>query len=261
MNTDTKNNNGKLILAVAVVGILVIAALVGVCGFFGNSKIKADLRKSEQLQTNPQTIEKTKDETLKAEQTEILPNKSSDVPKALVDAGEFGENIYDAAKLDDWKIAETRLNELKAAVKNLDNQKIGSPALDTTLANLEKAVSSKNKNAALEQSNTFTLEAADLTGKYNPKIPVKVTKLDYYGREIEIWAGEKDEAKLKSTTAEIRKTWDAVKPKIEAHNGTKQAAVFEDLVKKTEAAKSISDYAKLANPILDEVDNLENVFG
>lgn len=51
-----------------------------------------------------------------------------------------------------------------------------------------------------------------------------------------------------------------MKAKIEAKGGTKEAAVFDGLVVKTEAAKTPADYAKLAAPILDEVDNLEKVF-
>lgn len=266
MNTETnenKSNTGKF-LGLAGIAILAIAVIYGIWGFFGQSKSNADSHMSNQNHTemtkNSPMNDKSKMDSKKQEMSETSPNTKSDVPVALVDAGEFGENIYDMAKIDDWKIAEAKLNDLKASVKKLDSEKIGSAKLDETLAKLEKSVAVKDKNATLELSNLFTLDAANLTAKYDPKIPVEVTKLDYYGREIEIWAAEKNEAKLKATTLEIRKTWDAVKSKIEANNGTKEATVFEDLVKKTEAAKSIDDYAKLATQILDEVDNLENVF-
>ena len=62
------------------------------------------------------------------------------------------------------------------------------------------------------------------------------------------------------TAQAIRQTWNSVKPKVEAKGGTKQAQNFETLVAKTDAAANIADYAKVATPILDEVDNLEKVF-
>jgi len=39
-----------------------------------------------------------------------------EVPKALADAGEYGENLYDYAKVNDWTHAEARLVALRTAV-------------------------------------------------------------------------------------------------------------------------------------------------
>lgn len=58
----------------------------------------------------------------------------------------------------------------------------------------------------MRQANQATFLIADLTARYNPKVPVEVTKLDYYGREIEILPMTKDEAKLKPTAQAIRQT-------------------------------------------------------
>ena len=41
------------------------------------------------------------------------------VPAALMDAGEYGENIYDYAKANDWKKAEARIAALKEATKKV----------------------------------------------------------------------------------------------------------------------------------------------
>ncbi len=76
----------------------------------------------------------------------------------------------------------------------------------------------------------------------------------------EIWSAAKDETKLREIAKMIRQNWDAVKAKIEAKGSTKEVTAFESLVAKTDAAKISTDYAKLATPILDEVDNLEKVF-
>lgn len=253
MNTTTiESNNGKSwkILGLIGIAILAIALIVGIWGFFGRSEMPPKTDTSAQVSSATQTNPPKK--------SPVIADK---VPAALTGAGEFGENIYDAAKTGDWKTANAKLNELKMAAKTMTEEKIGSTNFETTLGKLEKTVAGKEKTATLIEANQITLEVANLTAKYNPAVPIEVVKLDFYGRELEIWAAAKDEAKLQETAKLIRQNWDAVKAKIEAKGGKKEVIAFENLVVKTDAAKTPADYAKLATPILDEVDNLEKVFG
>ncbi len=182
------------------------------------------------------------------------------VPVPFLDAGEYGENIYDLAKAKNWTKAAEKLHELKQSQTQLATANIKSGELDAVIAALDKDVTAKDKTATLRDANQVTFVVADLTAKYNPPVPIEVIKLDYYGRELEIWSIEKDEAKLKSTSTALSQTWNAVKPKVEAKGGTKEVQNFEALVAKVVAANNVSDYAKVATPILDEVDNLEKVF-
>lgn len=253
MNTTTiESNNGKSwkILGLTGIAILAIALIVGIWGFFGRSEMPPKNNVSGQVPNSAQNNPPQK--------SPVIADK---VPSALTDAGEFGENIYDAAKTGDWKTANGKLNELKTTAKTLTDEKIGSVNFEGSLGKLEKAVIGKEKTATLIEANQITLEVANLTAKYNPAVPVEVVKLDFYGRELEIWSAAKDVTKLKETAKLIRQNWDAVKAKVEAKGGKKEAAAFENLVVKTDAAKTPADYAKLATPILDEVDNLEKVFG
>ncbi len=87
-------------------------------------------------------------------------------------------------------------------------EKIGSGDFEAMLVKIEKSVNAKDKTATLIIANQLTLEAANLTAEYNPKVPVEVIKLDFYGRELEIWAAAKDEAKLRETAQMIRQNWD-----------------------------------------------------
>jgi hypothetical protein len=252
MNTTTmENNNGKSwkLLGLAGIVVLAIAFVIGIWGFFGKTETTSKTNASGQTPNAAQNNHVKK--------SSVLAEK---VPAALTDAGEFGENIYDAAKANDWKTANAKLNELKAAAEKMAGEKIGSAAFEATLGKLEKAAAAKDKTSTLIEANQLTLDAANLTAKYNPPVPVEVVKLDFYGRELEIWSQAKDEAKLRETARMIRQNWDAVKSKIEARGGKKEAAAFENLVVKTDRARTSADYAKLAAPILDEVDNLEKVF-
>lgn len=237
-------------MAIAGVAVLAVAMVIGIWGFYGRSAMKATRDPARQAavatDSNP-------------------PKKASNapdaVPAALKSAGELGENIYDAAKTDDWKTADAKLRELATAAKSISDEKLGSADLDATLGKLEKSVSAKAKNATLVEANRITLEVAGLTAKYSPAVPVEVVKLDYYGRELEIWAAAKDTPKLQETARLIRQDWNSVKAKIEAKGGAKAVADFDGLVARMESARIPDDYGKLATPILDEVDKLEKVFG
>lgn len=239
---------GKIWFLAAIV-LFAVIIILGIWGVFGGTKTIVAPKASRQVPSATQNSVVKK--------SSAIPDK---VPAALTDAGEFGENIYDAAKANDWKAANAKLTALKTAAQKMADEKIGSTEFEATLGKLEKAVAAKDKTSTLIEANLLTLAAANLTADYNPAIPVEVVKLDFYGRELEIWAAAKDEAKLQETAKLIRQSWDAVRAIIEAKGGKREAAAFENLVVKTDAAKTPIDYAKLAAPILDEVDNLEKVF-
>jgi hypothetical protein len=191
-----------------------------------------------------------------------VKTKTESVPKSLTDAGEYAENIYDYAKANDWKQAEARLGLLKSAVEkvrtDVSNQKAAGEIYPHVAA-LDRAVTAKDRQASMLAANQITRDVAQTTTDYKVSVPVEVVLLDYYGRELEIWAEAKDTSKLQATAKEMRQTWDAVRPLIEAKNSG-VAKKFEALVKQVEAAKAPADYEKVAKPVLDEVDNLEKVF-
>jgi len=98
-----------------------------------------------------------------------------------------------------------------------------------------------------------------MTAAYKLSVPVEVTRLDYYGRELQVWAQAQDATKLQATARKMRRTWDSLRPSVKAHSAT-EAKKFETLVAQVESAKTSADYARVATPVLDEVDNLEKLF-
>jgi hypothetical protein len=185
------------------------------------------------------------------------------MPTSLANAGEYGENVYDYAKANNWKNAETRLVTLKETIKNVradvKSQGAAVDRLDGNVAALDRAASLKDRQATMREANQVTLDVANMTTAYKLSVPVEVTRLDYYGRELEVWAQAKDADKLQATAREMRRTWDALRPSVQAHSAA-EAKKFEALVARVEAAKTPVDYERVAKPVLDEVDNLEKVF-
>ena len=184
-------------------------------------------------------------------------------PVSLSDAGEYGENVYDYAKANDWKNAHVKLAALKEAIKkvrsDVKNQSAVLDRLDTNVVALDRAVKARDRQSAMEEANQVTLGVANITAAYKLSVPVEVTKLDYYGRELEVWAQVKDANKLQATAREMRATWDSLRPTIAAKSAT-EAKKFDALVAQVESAKTPGDYARVATPVLNEVDNLEKLF-
>src|SRR5882762_6567275 len=190
-------------------------------------------------------------------------NTEARVPTSLSNAGEYGENVYDYAKANDWKNADVKLAALKDAVKkvrtDVKNQSAAVDRLDTDAAAVDRAVTAKDRQAAMQEANQVTLDVANMTTAYKLSVPIEVTELDYYGRELEVWAQVKDATKLQTTAHEMRRTWDSLRPTIAAKSAT-EAKKFDALVAQVDAAKTPADYTRVATPVLDEVDNLEKLF-
>lgn len=187
---------------------------------------------------------------------------AASVPKPLENAGHYGENVYDAVKLGDWKKANTELASLKSATAQLRGSGGGNTArLGADVGALEKAVTAKDRQAALLSSNKVTLDAANLSASYNTPVPVEVTKLDYYGRQLEIQAAAGDRTALKQTAADIQNTWSSVRPQVVANGGAVEAKQFDATVAKVQQAGSPARYGQLSKDVLAQVDYLEKVFG
>jgi hypothetical protein len=234
--------NGLALGAMALIGFLIISS--NACS--SSSPDTANTNKAATPATPGPTLTKTES-----------------VPASLANAGEYGENIYDYAKANDWKMADAKLTALKDAIKqvhtDVKNQSRSVDHLDTNVAALDRAVAAKDRQATMREANQVTFEVANMTTAYKPSVPVEVSKLDYYGRELEVWAQARDANKLQATAREMRQTWDSLRPTITAKSAT-EAKKFDALVAQVESAKTPADYERVATPVLDEVDNLEKLF-
>jgi hypothetical protein len=183
------------------------------------------------------------------------------VPKPLANTGEYSENVYDAAKTGDWKTADQKVGALRDSASQLTaGSSQERSALRSDITSLEEAVSQRDARASQLQSNQVTLTVAEMSAGYSNPVPVDVTKLDYLGRDLEIWAASGDQQKLDQTSAQIQSTWQSVRPQVVANGGTAEAQNFDATVQQVQQAQSPDQYGSLAKPVLDQVDYLEKVF-
>ena len=186
------------------------------------------------------------------------------IPQALANIGEYGENLYDAAQAKRWTDARAKLDQLKAAIQQsiteLNKADKQRTELQRLVDSLDESITKKAQFETTRDANQVTLVGSELAASYHPKIPAEVNRLDYDGRELEIWSLAHNMAKLRDTAADIRRTWDQVKPQVESHKGTTESQIFTKLVTDVEQATTVAQYQKLAPKILDQVDKLEKVF-
>lgn len=194
------------------------------------------------------------------------------VPAAVEGVGHHSENAYDMAKAGDWARAKAATDSLRTVVAMLPDaagsavteevRAVRAEVVKTTDA-LETAVKSRASVEAQKAANRLTELGAKLAAPYGPRVPANVTLLDFYGRELELWAASATAAgdqRLKETASSIRRTWDELRPQVVAHGGTNEAVRFDSLVTAVAGARTRAEYKKLATPVLDEVDVLERVF-
>ncbi|WP_373530716.1 sporulation protein YpjB [Nostoc sp.] len=264
------NNSTKIIIIGSLLGTLGIA---GLAKAISTNQPQLPIAIMPQYHSSTQMIinqdknvevneEKEKLDAVNDADTEVNDDK---LPTSLSQVGEYGESVYDMAKANDWTKATANINLLENALKSLHTEIKGEnkpelAQLNSKIAALTQAVTTKNRISAMHKANQVTLIAANITKEFKPKVPVEVTLLDYYGRELEIWSATGNTSNLKTTASEMHRTWNAVRPSILARGGTAQVQKFDGLVASVEAAKSSKDSARFATSVLDEVDNLEKVF-
>jgi hypothetical protein len=176
------------------------------------------------------------------------------VPASIDALGHHGENVYDMVKAGNWVAARASADSLHLMIDSVPG------AATIAFRELNQAIASRNRVAALRAANRLTELGALLSQPYHPSVPAEVMLLDYQGRELEIWAGAADTAMLRRTGAMLRRTWTTVRPQVVARGGSAPAVRFDTLVTRVEAATTPAQYARLATPVLDAVDSLELVF-
>jgi hypothetical protein len=191
-----------------------------------------------------------------------VPARPPRIPSALTDAGEHAENLYDAAKANDWRTAEHKLQALEGDVARLRADTATSAAarqLADELAELRQSVPKHQRQTTMAEANEITLVVANLTEPYAPNVPVEVTRLDYYGRELELWSETGTAARLERAVQGLGREWEHVHAQVEARSPD-VAKRFDALVARVERAKGAAELHRLSQEELDEVDELERVF-
>lgn len=185
---------------------------------------------------------------------------AASVPPVIVAIGHHAENAYDMAKTAKWATAQAAADTLRSALASLPAGDPLVPEARRALDSLSRAVTARDRAAATVWANRLTDFGARMSAPYAPPIPVAVTLLDYYGRELEIWSARGNVDRLEEVRGAIDSTWKDLQPQVEQRGGAAESAAFGRLVDRLGRARIPAEFAALATPILDDVDKLEAVF-
>ena len=198
------------------------------------------------------------------------PAGGGDVPWAITDLGELGDRIYDDAQANKWTEAENKLSQLNAAAqasrglvggKSADQRALQTAkALDEKVRALNAAVHSQNREQGMLNANEIVMISGELSEPFTPQVPVEVTRLDYDGRQMKIWAESRKSDKFQATVSDMRDTWNILRPTVLKNGGSAEAKRFDHVVLLWQAATSVPQFNKLADSELQEVAKLEQFF-
>jgi len=173
-------------------------------------------------------------------------------------------SAYNAANSGKWNAVASNVRRIrKTALESNLAQIIGGDdtgKINSSLDALEKAASAKDRKSALVAANQLSLAMIYIAGKYNPAIPMGISLLEYYGRELQIWSAFKDPEKLRSTVKDISATWDVLKGPVRARGGIAEEKVISALVFGLEKASSNDEVMRIYPQLLKQVSRLEKLF-
>ena len=177
--------------------------------------------------------------------------------------GEYGEDIYDFAKLGKWTKAASFLGSLQKSYDRFNatgqNRALAS-RLGQQVNSLSQLVTAQDRLAAMQTANQITYSASKYTAKNNAPVPLAVTLLDYYGRELKLGSLFGNASQIQASQTNLTRTWNAVQSSVIDTGGIKEAKRFDKLVSLVNQPNSFSGYGQLSTRVLGDVDKLETVY-
>jgi hypothetical protein len=181
---------------------------------------------------------------------------------ALSDSAEALFSLAQAGKMERLRKNLDSLKKIAATIDNLQGKEalILLPRLRSTIDDLEKAVTGKNRLEIMRFANRITLIAATEAIPYAPDIPTELSLLDYNARELGIWSEVKLTDKLSSIVIRMHLAWQTLMPKLIEHHGEKELRRFSEIMGHLELAKNPDEYSRLSRQVLAEVDTMKAIF-
>jgi hypothetical protein len=181
-------------------------------------------------------------------------------PLALSEVDDSARYLFECARDAKWMQADGQLENLQRAVEDLPRS-MQPPdvvaSLRTRVRELPDAVSHHERIRTMEAANEITQSVIGLSAAYQSRVPAQVPTLAYLGRQIEFAIAAGRPALIARAVADIRQTWDALRPELEERGHRADVRRMTDIVVSLESTKQTTDDAVLARAELDTVGHLE----
>ena len=191
--------------------------------------------------------------------------RSQAAPQCVWKVGDQGSAIFYAARDSQWGQAARDLQSLKACTQQLQTEVKGNDdkkkKLEQDAGDIERALSTQNREQAMLSANDITLVATNIAAQYQVSMPMDVPRLDYYARQLQIYAEANDIGKLKATADQMKSTWQQVFVNLQSHVGPDDAKKMQTIIDRLQAAKQPSEYQAAANDAVSVVSDIERLYG
>lgn len=196
------------------------------------------------------------------------------IPPTLREIGATAVDIIDLAAAGAWPQVYARVRDINNAWSDYKHPTVVPPPdprppetllygpLDTAVARLREAAAARHVADTMAAANDVSAAAFELIEYYNPRVPPGLARLAVLERKILVdsWDGRIDTAP--DTLAEVRRTWERVRPAVVARSSERVAQAFDSNLADQQAAidalesKQVSAYAQNALIMVNEMEQL-----
>jgi hypothetical protein len=164
---------------------------------------------------------------------------TSGVPLPLRESQEQAIRIFDAARAEQWGLADRTVQHLAATVPRINGDVDDLEARTTAL---RKSIAVKDKLATMTVANDLTMLTADLADPYSPQVPTDVDRLEAYGRAALIASETADVAKLRELAGEVQKVWTRLHQAALARGDIDDVRALDKAVNELAHASHVNEY-------------------
>jgi hypothetical protein len=183
-------------------------------------------------------------------------------PSALLELGQSGKFLFDAAYASDWRSASEQMRAVNDAVSRLP---LDLPKPDI-VSHLKAAVqyagdgtNAHDRIETMDEANSITRLAADLSASFQPLVPYEATMLGYYGRQLELGLVAARPALLAQSVDALQSTWSRLEPTLERRGYADEAKHFTDIVVQLVGAQRPAQFVAPTRAELTEAERIESL--
>jgi len=193
----------------------------------------------------------------------VEPSARQVVPQPVLEAREEAVAIFDDAQARRWDQAQGRLADLGTQIERVI-EAIGADAATLHLrelgVRLQRDLAGRDVARAMVDANQVAMETIRIESGFLPLVPPELEYLAYYARELEIWSGAGDLARMGVIAQKMQPVWQRIRPALEARGGKEHAECFQELMDRLIGAQDARTYGQLARQVRIEAQAMQGRF-
>jgi len=181
-------------------------------------------------------------------------------PLALSEVDDAARYLFESARESKWMDANAQLQVLQHVFEDLPRGLQSADvalSLRTRMRELPDTVAQHDRVRTMEAANAITRAVIGLSAQFQSRVPAQIPTLAYLGRQIELGIAAQQPALIARATADIRQTWNEVRPQLEHAGHAADVRRMTDIVVSLEGTNQTAEEASLARAELDAVSHLE----